>query len=202
MYKIIGLTIATLFSSVSISVVQAGDASKGKEKTAVCAGCHAVDGNSPLAINPKLAGQGEKYLVKQLHDFKSKARDNATMFPMASMLSDEDIDNIAAYYAQQKVQHMAVEDKYIEPAGKLYRGGDADRDIPACIACHGADGNGIATAGYPAVGGQHPEYTIATLKAFRSGARDNDLNGVMRDVVAKMSDTQIEELAYYLAGLH
>ena len=198
MNKIIGLALFALFTSP----LQAGDAAKGQTKTVVCAACHAADGNSSIAINPKLAGQGEKYLIKQLNDFKSKKRDNATMFPMASMLSDEDIKNVAAYYSQQKVQHMAVPEEYIEQGKKLYITGDSDRDIPACIACHSADGNGIATAGYPAIGGQQPQYTIATLKAFRSGVRNNDDNEIMRMVAAKMSDTQIEALAYYLAGLH
>jgi len=198
MNKIIGLVLTVLFSSA----LQAGDAAKGQEKTAVCAACHAADGNSVIAINPKLAGQGENYLIKQLEDFKSKARDNAVMFGMAAMLNDEDIVNVAAYYASQKVQHTSVADEYIATAEKLYRGGDSDRDIPACIACHGAKGNGIATAGFPAIGGQNPEYTISTLKAFRSGARNNDANAVMRDVVAKMSDEQITALGYYLAGLH
>jgi len=198
MYKIIGLILAILFSNS----LMAGDAAKGQAKAGVCAACHAADGNSALAINPKLAGQGEKYLIKQLNDFKSKARDNATMFPMASMLSEEDVENVAAYYASQKVQHMAVADKYVKIAEKIYRGGDSDRDIPACIACHGANGYGISSAGFPAIGGQHPEYTISTLKAFRSGARSNDANGIMRDIVAKMSDQQIEALGYYLVGLH
>jgi cytochrome c553 len=181
---------------------QAGDAAKGKDKTMVCAGCHAADGNSVIAINPKLAGQGEKYLVKQLLDFKSGARQSAAMAPMANMLSDEDINNVAAYYASQTVQHNAVADKYIELGQSLYRGGDADRDIPACIACHGASGKGMAAAGFPAVGGQTAAYTKAQLEAFRSGARSNDISNVMRDVVAKMSDTQIEALAHYLTGLH
>jgi cytochrome c553 len=198
MNKIIGLALFTLFTSA----LQAGDAAKGQAKTAVCAACHAADGNSSIAINPKLAGQGEKYLIKQLNDFKSKERDNATMFPMASMLSDEDIENVATYYSQQKVQHMAVPEEYIEQGKKLYIAGDSDRDIPACIACHSADGKGITTAGYPAIGGQQPQYTITTLKAFRSGARNNDEKEVMRMVVAKMSDPQIDALAYYLAGLH
>lgn len=198
MRKIIGLALAVLFSSHLV----AGDAAKGKEKAAVCAACHGADGNSPLAINPKIAGQAESYLVKQLHDFKSKDRDNATMFPMASMLNDEDIKNVAAYYASQKVQHTAVADEFIASAQKLYRGGDSDRDIPACIACHGAKGNGMSAAGFPAIGGQHPTYTISTLKAFRSGDRANDANGIMRDIVAKMSDEQITALANYLAGLH
>ena len=198
MSKIIGLVLAALFSNQ----ILAGDAVKGKEKTTTCLACHGADGNSPLAINPKLAGQGQKYLVKQLKDFKSKARDNATMFPMASMLNDEDIENVATYYAEQKVQHTGVDEKYLAVAEKIYRGGDADRDIPACIACHGANGEGMSAAGFPAVGGQHPTDTMSTLKAFRSGARANDANGIMRDIVAKMSDEQIEALANYLAGLH
>jgi len=198
MNKIIGLIVALVFSVG----VQAGDAAKGQAKTAVCAGCHSADGNSAIPNYPKLAGQGEKYLIKQLHDFKSKKRDNATMYPMTANLSDEDMANIAAYFASQKVQHLAVDQKYIQIAEKLYRGGDSDRDIPACMACHGAHGDGIATAGFPAIGGQNPEYTIATLKAFRSGDRANDKNEIMRDVVAKMSDDQITALAYYLAGLH
>jgi len=198
MKKIIGLALAVLFSNHLL----AGDIAKGQAKSGTCAGCHAVDGNSPIAANPKLAGQGEKYLIKQLQDFKSKTRDNAIMFGMVNMLNDEDIANVAAYYSSQKIQHAAVDEKHIETAEKLYRGGDPDRDIPACIACHGAKGNGISTAGYPAIGGQHPEYTISTLKAFRSGARSNDLNGVMQDIVAKMSDKQIEALGYYLVGLH
>lgn len=198
MNKIIGLMLIILFSSQ----IQAGDAAKGQAKTAVCAACHMSDGNSVIGINPKLAGQGENYLIKQLSDFKSKNRNNVIMFGMANMLSGEDIRNVAAYYASQKIQHMAVSDEHIKIAEQLYRGGDSDRDIPACIACHGAKGYGISTAGFPAIGGQNPEYTIATLKAFRSGQRSNDTNGIMRDVVAKMSDKQIKALGYYLAGLH
>ncbi len=198
MIKIIGLTLVFLFSNIAL----AGDIAKGKAKSVVCAACHAVDGNSLDAINPKLAGQGAKYLVKQLHDFKSGKRVSAIMAPMVAMLSDEDIEDISAFYASQKVQHMAVEDKHIAIAEKLYRGGDSDRDIPACIACHSPTGIGLAAAGFPAIGGQHPAYTIATLKAYRSGDRSNDTNEIMRDVTAKMSDKQIEALAYYLAGLH
>ncbi|MGB0496530.1 MAG: c-type cytochrome, partial [Kangiellaceae bacterium] len=130
MNKIISLAIVILFSNS----VLAGDIAKGKAKSAVCAACHAADGNSQIAINPKLAGQSAKYIAKQLHDFKSGKRTDPTMAPMAALLNDEDIENVSAYYASQKVQHMAVEDKYIAPAQKLYRGGDSDRDIPACIA--------------------------------------------------------------------
>ena len=198
MKKVIGVVLTLLFAST----VSAGDATKGKEKTGVCAGCHNADGNSAIAMNPKIAGQGAKYLAKQLHDFKSGERKNDIMKDQAGQLSDEDIANIAAYYASQKVQHMAVEEQFIKPGELLYRNGDADRDIPACIACHGANGNGMAAAGFPALGGQHAEYTKAQLLAFRDGVRNNDANNVMRDVVRKMSDEQIEIISKYLVGLH
>jgi len=198
MKRTIGLLLAIAFAGN----VSAGDAAKGKEKSAQCAACHGVDGNSPLAVNPKLAGQSAKYIVKQLKEFKSGERDNAIMAPMASMLSDEDMANIAAFYESQKIQHAAVPDQYIELGQRLYRAGDSDRDIPACMACHGAQGNGMSAAGFPSLGGQHPEYTKAQLMAFRSGERKNDANNVMRDIVAKMSDEQIEALSYYLVGLH
>ena len=198
MKRIIGLLLAMVFAGG----VSAGDAAKGKEKSAQCAACHGSDGNSPLAMNPKIAGQSAKYIVKQLKEFKSGARENAIMAPMASALTDDDMENIAAYYSSQEVQHAAVPEKYIALGERLYRAGDSDRDIPACMACHGAQGNGMSAAGFPAVGGQHPDYTKAQLIAFRDGSRDNDANNVMRDVVAKMSDEQIEALAYYLVGLH
>lgn len=198
MKKTIGLVLAVLFAGS----VAAGDAAKGKGKVAICAGCHGPDGNSPLAINPKIAGQSEKYLYKQLKEFKSGARENATMAPMVAGLSDEDMQDIAAFYASQKAQHAAVPEQYIELGQRLYRAGDSDRNIPACMACHGAQGNGMKAAGFPSLGGQHPDYTKAQLKAFRNGTRNNDENNVMRDIVAKMSDEQIEALSYYLVGLH
>ncbi len=198
MKKTIGV-LATLLLAAS---VQAGDVAKGQAKAATCAACHGADGNSAIPGTPHLAGQGEKYLVKQLADFKANDRKNATMAPMANMLSDEDMQNVAAYFSQQQIQHVIVEDKYIELGQKLYRSGDSDRDIPACTACHGANGLGLASAGFPALGGQQAAYTKAQLEAFRSGARDNDANSVMRNVVAKMSDEQIEAISHYLAGLH
>lgn len=198
MKKSIGLLLAIVFTSG----VSAGDAVKGKGKSALCATCHGSDGNSALAINPKLAGQGESYLVKQMKDFKSAQRKNATMEPMVATLSEVDMADIAAFFSSQSIQFSAVPDEYIQLGQQLYNSGDADRDIPACMACHGANGNGMPSAGFPAVGGQHPSYVIAQLKAFRAGTRNNDNNNVMRDVVAKMSDKQIEAIAYYMVGLH
>lgn len=198
MKKSIGLLLAIFFAGG----VSAGDVASGKSKSGLCGTCHGADGNSAISINPKLAGQGEKYLLKQLEEFKSGVRKNDTMKAMTASLSQKDMQDIAAFYASQSIQHSAVPDKYIQSGKSLYNGGDSDRDIPACIACHGANGNGMPAAGFPALGGQHPEYAIAQLKAFRAGTRSNDKSSVMRNVVAKMSDEQIEAIAYYLVGLH
>lgn len=182
--------------------LSAGEAAKGQSLTATCIACHGNDGNSPIANQPSLAGQGEKYLVKQLQDFKSGARKNAIMAPMVSGLSEQDMKDIAAFYSSQSIQYKSVNEKYIELGQRLYLSGDADRDIPACVACHAVNGQGMAAAGFPALGGQHPEYTKLQLLAFRKGDRDNDENGVMRDIMAKMSDEQIEALSHFIAGLH
>jgi cytochrome c553 len=198
MNKMMTLALSILFSGSLLSA----DITKGKEKSAICIACHAIDGNSQIKLNPKLAGQSEKYLIKQLLDFKKGKRLDPTMQSMASLLSTQDIQNIAAYFSSQTVQHQTVDKQYIALAERIYRGGDKNRDIPACIACHSATGKGLSSAGFPAIGGQHPAYTIKTLKAFRSGKRNNDANEIMQDVVSKMSDKQIEALAYYLAGLH
>ncbi len=185
------------------SAVLAGDAAKGQQAAAACAACHGSDGNTPIAPDyPKLAGQRANYTEKQLHDFKSGARDNAVMAGQVAALSDEQMEDIAAFYASLEVQHAAVPEKYIETGQALYRAGDATKGIPACAACHGPKGNGLESAGFAALGGQNPQYTIAQLKAFRSGARANDSNRMMRDVAANLTDAQIEALAYYLVGLH
>ncbi len=197
------------FALLATGVAQAGDANAGKTKSAVCAACHGADGNSATPIWPKLAGQGEAYLAKQLADFRTgaqsegkKGRFEPTMAPMAAGLSDADIADLSAYFASQKVQYAGVKKEYVEAGRKLYTGGDASRGIPACTACHGGNGAGMAGAKYPALGGQHVDYTIAQLKAFRDGKRANDPNGMMQGVVKNMSDEQITAIANYLVGLH
>lgn len=198
MKNIAGLLLAILLTGS----VSAGDATKGKDLSAPCAACHGATGISPLTNQPSLAGQGEKYFIKQMQEFKSGVRANAIMAPMVAELSDEDIADLAAFYASQQMQYAAVKQEYIELGEKLYLFGDSDRDIPACIACHAADGNGMPAAGFPAIAGQHADYTKLQLQAFRNAQRANDENKVMRDVVAKMSDQQIEAIAHYLTGLH
>ena len=186
-----------------------GDAEAGKAKSATCAACHGSDGNSMIPMNPKLAGQHQKYLVKQLHEFKAAAmssgkegRNNAVMNGMAVGLSDQDMLDISAYFSSQTAKPGATPEEYVAPGAALYRGGDAERKITACIACHGPRGNGMGQAGFPDISGQHLDYTVSQLKMFRSGDRHNDLNGMMRDIAAKLTDEDITILANYISGLH
>ncbi|MFA7290753.1 MAG: c-type cytochrome [Rhodocyclaceae bacterium] len=173
---------------------------------AVCAGCHGVDGNSPAAPNPSLAGQGADYLAKQLSNFKSvdgkpALRDNAIMAGMAATVADEDIPHVAAYFSQQKLKPATAKDEKLVAEGqKLWRQGDFAKGIPSCAGCHGPTGAGLP-AQYPALAGQHPEYTADQLNKFRSGERGNDAEKVMRTIAAKLSDAQIKALAEYTAGL-
>ncbi|MCW8093450.1 c-type cytochrome [Alteromonas sp. ASW11-130] len=186
-----------------------GDAAAGKEKAATCAACHGPDGNSVIEANPKLAGQHPNYLVKQLQEFKlasqtggEEGRNSAVMNSMAAPLSLQDMEDIAAYYSNQEATPGATLEEYIEPGEALYRGGDEDRGITACIACHGPSGNGMQLAGFPDISGQHAAYTAAQLNAFKDGMRTNDMNGMMRDIAQKLTDEDIAILASYISGLH
>jgi cytochrome c553 len=164
-----------------------------------CASCHNADGNSAIAANPKLAQQHPEYILKQLEDFKSGKRKSPIMKPMASALSDEDMRNIAWFVGAKKVKTGFAKDKDTIALGeKIYRGGIADRQVPACAGCHSPDGAGIP-AQYPRLGGQHADYTVAQLAAFRDGARLNSPQ--MTGVAAKLNDREIKAVADYIAGL-
>jgi cytochrome c553 len=183
------------------------DAAKGQSIAAqVCAACHAADGNSPAAANPKLAGQFYEYLHRQLVHFKPQAgkraaRDNAVMAGMVANLSAADMQNVAAFYAAQKLKPAMAKDKELAAVGqKVYRGGNAASAVAACAGCHGPAGAGIPGQ-YPRISGQFAEYVEAQLKAFRAGARVNDPNGMMRGVAARMTDREIQGVAEYVAGL-
>ncbi len=166
---------------------------------AVCAACHGVDGNSQIVINPKLAQQHPEYLIKQLHDFKDDKRADPVMKGFAMMLSDEEMNNISAWLAQQKAQPGYATDKELVQLGeRSYRGGIADRNIAACASCHSPNGAGIPSQ-YPRLAGQHADYTIKQLNTFRDGSRNNSVQ--MRDVAAKMTDREIKAVADYIAGL-
>lgn len=179
-----------------------GDPEAGQAKSALCATCHGPDGNSELAINPKIAGQNARYMIKQMQDFKSGARPGPIMAAMVINLSDEDIEDLAAYYAAQTPTLLGADSEVVELAESLYRSGVGELEVTACSACHSPTGTGNAPAGFPALGGQHPEYTLQQLKDFRSGARANDQDGMMRLVTERLTDPELEALASYLAGLH
>ena len=167
--------------------------------TAVCAACHGADGNSGSPEYPRIAGQSPEYLLKQMHEFKSGKRANAIMSGFASQLSDADMRNLSAWISSQAPKPNTAKDKDLVMMGeRIYRGGIADRNIPACAGCHSPNGAGIP-AQFPRVSGQHAAYTAAQLDAFRSGVRAN--NPIMSDVAAKMNDKEITAVADYMAGL-
>ncbi len=180
----------------------AADIEAGKQKSQSCAACHGPDGNSTNPDWPKLAGQHVQYTVKQLQDFKAGDRENAQMAPMASPLSKEDMRDIAAFYASQKGRIGATAPEYAEQGEKIYRYGNAETGVPACMACHGPNGAGNPAAMYPSLSGQHAAYTATQLRAFRSGERSNDANKAMRVVAERMTDAEIKAVSEYIQGLH
>jgi cytochrome c553 len=181
--------------------VMAGDAAKGEGKVAMCAGCHMPDGNSVVDMFPKLAGQNEQYIVKQLSDFKAGKRTNDTMAPMAMAVMDEDMADIGAFFAKQVASGATVDESKVALGKAIYRGGNINTGVPACMGCHGPNGRGNAPAKYPSLAGQHVMYTTTQLNAFRDGARSNDPNSMMRTVAAKLSNAEIEAVAHYIASM-
>jgi len=192
----------TMFFLMSGAAI-AGDVVAGKAKSAACGGCHGFDGNSPISAYPKLAGQNEAYIVNQIKAFKANSdRQNAIMLGMAAGLSDEDTADIGAYFQAQSVKDAAPFDADKAAAGReLYKGGDMQKGVPACQACHGPTGAGTAGIGYPQLGGQYVEYTLAQLKAFKDGTRKNDDKMLMRSIVDKLSDDEMDAVANYIASL-
>ena len=197
------LSFILLFIAISIPSIAfaTGDPVAGKSTAVICIGCHASDGNSTNPIYPKLAGQNEPYLAKQLYDFKSGQRKEEHMSSMVEAIGLDDIPNIAAYFSQQ----ARTADDAIIPANplgkKLYQTGDRSKAITACITCHGPNARGNPAQLYPSLAGQHSDYLVKSLKAFRSKERQNDSNEVMRQITAKLSDTDIQALAQYLSTL-
>lgn len=176
------------------------DLAKGEASfTAVCAACHAADGNSMIPVNPKLAQQHPDYLVKQLKEFKAGKRANAIMSGMVAALSEDDMKNISYWLASKKAKPGFAKDKETVSLGeRIYRGGIPDRQIAACAGCHSPNGAGIP-AQYPRIAGQHADYAVAQLVAFRDGVRKNSIQ--MTGVAAKMNDREIKAVSDYIAGL-
>lgn len=187
----------------------AGDAAAGKTKGAACFACHGPDGNSAAPTFPKLSGQSERYLAKQIQDIKSKARVVPAMAGLTDNLGDQDIADIAAYFSSQPASVNQAKKDLVAKGEQIYRGGIRERGVPACTACHAPTGSGNAPAGFPRLGGQHADYIATQLKGYRAGA-DGDAAGrandgetkPMRTIAAHLSDSEIAALANYVSGLH
>jgi cytochrome c553 len=195
------VTLIALFGFSNMAFAQ-GDVAAGKTKSATCVACHGEDGNSASNLYPKIAGQHPSYLEKQLTQFKNGERSDPIMLGMVAALSEQDIKDLAAYYASQTATPETVSPEVAVAGRNLYMGGDKDRGIPACTACHGPRGNGLELAKFPKISNQHPAYIKAQLEKFRSKARENDPNGMMVDVAAKLTDADIELLSKYISALH
>ena len=200
-FVIVVLSIVFAFAATQPLFAQ-GDAAAGQAKSALCATCHGAEGNSEISINPKLAGQNVNYLIKQLRDYQSGNRVNATMSAMVAALTDQDILDIAAWYSSQQVTLEGADLEMLELGETIYRGGIKDLSVAACSACHSPTGSGNAPAGFPSLSGQHPDYTLMQLKAFRSGERQNDSNSMMRSIVERLTDRELEALSSYVSGLN
>lgn len=201
------LIMALTVAAVSTSAVWAadaelkGDAAAGKTKSATCAACHGMDGNSTNPEWPKLAGQNEQYLYKQLMDFKEQRRINASMAPMVAPLTPQDMADLAAYFASQAGTPGQADQTQVTLGTQVFKGGNNATGVAACSACHSPTGAGNPAATFPALAGQHPTYVKLQLNAFRKGERNNDAGKMMRNVANKMSDAEIDAVAEYIAGL-
>ncbi len=194
-----GLACAETHESIML-----GDAKAGEGKAALCGACHGADGNSAVATYPKLAGQNESYIVRQLGQFKSGKRMNPIMMPMASTLSDQDMHDVAAYFSSKQATPGQTDDAYVKRGQQLFRAGDSKLGVPACMACHGPAGRGMAGAAYPQLSGQWADYVGAKLNEWRSGTTwgDDDHAKVMPSIAKRLSDEDIAALASYVQGLH
>lgn len=182
--------------------VVAGDPSAGREKAQVCAACHGQQGISAAPTFPNLAGQQPNYLAKQITDIRDGERVVPQMAGIVDNLTEQDIADLAVFYANQDPNLGQADPELAERGIQLYRAGSLAKGIPACSACHMPSGEGVNTARYPALSGQHPEYTISTLQDFASGERTNDPSAIMQGIAAKLSDAEMEALANYVYGLN
>ena len=195
-------TAGMLHPAVAANPAQ-GDPAKAQQiVTQICAACHGMDGNSPLPANPNLAGQYSDYLTNQLLSFKSGGRKSAVMGAIVANLTPDDMKNLGAYFGEKKPKLGSAKDRELVALGqKIYRGGNAATAVPACASCHTPDGAGIPSQ-FPRLAGQHAEYILAQLKAFRSGERADDNSKMMRAIAVKLSDQEMRAVAEYISGLH
>lgn len=199
--KASGLLAVFAGASLSVCALADGSVEAGATKAGVCLACHGVNGNSTNPEWPSLAGQGARYLAEQLALFRDGKRTNPVMRPLAMGLSDQDIEDLAAYYAAQKLTGLEADPSHWKAGEKLYRGGDPARDVPACIACHGPVGNGNAPAGYPALRAQHAVYTQKQLRDYASGARTGARADIMRTIAQRMTAEDMRNVSSYVQGM-
>lgn len=224
--SLMALSVSFALLNVANIAMAAGDINAGQRKSSSCASCHGEKGNSMMPLFPKLAGQHANYLVQQLQGFKSGDRNDATMTSMTAGLSDQDMQDIAAFYQAQDITENApprldyddddddmtkaqiatakndaeAEQKSLMALGyDVYRNGDLDNEISACIACHGPHGEGNKPASFPALKGQHADYLMKSLKDFKSDKRSNDSYNMMHMIAKKMSDKEIKAMSYYIS---
>ena len=204
-----GAFLSLALTAFAPAALAAGSAEAGAAKAVVCVACHGVDGNSFNPEWPVLAGQNAAYTVNALKAFKACQpdkpqdceRNNVLMAPQAATLTDQDMEDIGAFFASKPRQPKAADENKLQTGERLYRGGNKESGIAACIACHGPNGAGNAPAGYPALGGQHAVYTAQQLRAYRSTERKSDLNQMMRNNTARLTDAEIDAVASYIQGL-
>lgn len=196
--------ILTVFISLGVAglAFAKGDAAAGQAKATTCAACHGATGISMAPIWPNLAGQGQRYLIKQITEIKDGVRSVPEMMPFVSGLTPQDIEDLAAFYASQNAPQGSTEEKYIAVGEALYRGGDAKKGIPACSGCHSPTGKGNYLAGFPLLAGQNADYLAKQLRDLREGVRANDGEGkIMRSIAEKMSNKEIDAVSHYISGL-
>lgn len=189
---------------VDTAIADVIDTEVGRSLSASCTACHGNDGNALQAENSNLAGQNEKYLFRQLQMIQSEEREIVVMKGLLNAFDDGDLRNIAAYYASLPGRIGQSNPEGLEEGEAIYRGGILEKKVAACTACHAPNGNGNMLAGFPRVSGQTVEYTVAQLKAYREQERttDEDYGGMMRDIAARLTDSEIEALANYMTGLY
>ncbi|NOZ55083.1 MAG: cytochrome c4 [Gammaproteobacteria bacterium] len=197
------IVVSSLLITPLAPAASIGDASAGKVKSESCQGCHGIDGNSLSPEWPHLANQHAPYLIKQVKNFQQGSRINETMNAIVDGLSEQDIADMAAYFAAQKIQpsNQSADSTKIQAGRKIYKGGNIYSGFPACASCHGPNGVGNRPANFPNLAGQQQQYLIKTLNDFKSGSRNNDYNEIMRKIAAKMTASEITSVAVYITSL-
>jgi len=205
MTRILLLVTILFVAAMPSQLLASGNLEDGAAKSKACIAFHNADGNSTVPLWPKIAGQSEKYLTKQLLEYRKGdkgARNVPAMYAIVQNLSDQDIADLAKYFSSQKTSPNSAKASLVELGEKIYREGNPKTGVTACIACHGVRGDGNSLAGFPKLSGQHPEYTIDQLKKYSTNERSTDPNGIMRNISQRLTDKEIEAVSSYVAGLH